>query len=178
MNNLIKFILLLSFVFMISCKKENVNNPIETQPVQKEKISGFVQKGPFISGTSISINELKNDLSQTGKTFNTQILDNKGSFEMNNIELVSNYVSLRADGFYFNEILGERSNSQITLYALSDISDKITMNVNILSHLEKTRVEYLISQGIEFQEAKKQAQTDILDIFKFSSISIDPSSTS
>ncbi|MEJ2105432.1 MAG: hypothetical protein P8X47_12800 [Ignavibacteriaceae bacterium] len=91
MNNLIKLGLLLSFVFMISCHNENEQNPFETQPVQKKKISGFVQKGPFISGSSISINELKSDLSQTGKTFNTQILDNKGSFEINNIELISNY---------------------------------------------------------------------------------------
>lgn len=175
MTNIIKLGLLLSCVFIISCQNENVSNPIETQLVQKKNISGFVQKGPFINGSSISINELKNDLSQTGKTFNTQILDNKGSFEINNIELISNYISLRADGFYFNEILGERSNSQITLYALSDISDKTTINVNILSHLEKARVEYLILQGIEFQEAKKQAQTDILKIFKLSPISIEPS---
>ncbi|MEJ2105433.1 MAG: hypothetical protein P8X47_12805 [Ignavibacteriaceae bacterium] len=41
--------------------------------------------------------------------------------------------------------------------------------------MEKARVEYLILKGMEFQEAKKQAQTDILKIFKFSPFSIEPS---
>jgi hypothetical protein len=77
---------------------------------------------------------------------------------------------LRADGFYFNEILGEQSISQISLYALSDISDKTTINVNILTHLEKSRVEYLISQGVNFQNAKAQAQSEILNIFNIDTL--------
>mgnify|MGYP000406640133 CR=1 FL=1 len=144
-----------------SCSKDDESTPV----IKKEKISGFVQKGPFINGTSISINELNTDLSQTGKTYSTQITDNKGSFEIRNVELVSNFVSLRADGFYFNETIGEQSTSQITLYALSDVSDKTTINTNVLSHIEKPRVEYLISQGVAFSEAKTQAQSEILDIF-------------
>ncbi|MBL0012254.1 MAG: hypothetical protein IPP30_00365 [Flavobacterium sp.] len=133
--------------------------------VKKVSISGFVQKGPFLNGTSITISELNASLGQTGKTFNTQITDNRGSFEVSNIELVSNFVSLKADGFYYNEVLGEQSSSQITLYALSDISDKTTLNTNVLSHLEKARVEYLIGQGLTFRVAKKQAQGEILAIF-------------
>ncbi len=159
---------LLIFILFISCDKDDSDDLIK-----KENISGFVQKGPFISGTSITISELENDLSQTGKSFNSQIIDNKGSFEISNIELVSNFISLRADGFYFNEVLGEQSSSQITLYAISDISDKSVINVNLLSHLEKSRVEYLISQGENFTDAKNQAQSEILEIFKFALDSIN-----
>tara|TARA_R110002096_G_scaffold303080_7_gene498067 strand:- start:3796 stop:4968 length:1173 start_codon:yes stop_codon:yes gene_type:complete len=144
------------------------NTDDSSEAIKKERISGFVQKGPFISGTSILINELDVNLSQTGKTYSTQITDNKGSFEIGNVELVSKYISLRADGFYFNEVKGERSASQITLFALSDVSDKTTVNINVLSHLEKLRVEYLISQGFDFSEAKKQAQSEILEIFSIS----------
>jgi len=152
---------IIAIFILNSCNKDEKSIPI----IKKERISGVVQKGPFINGTSISINELNADLSQTGKMYNTQITDNKGSFEIGNIELVSNFASLRADGFYFNEILGEQSTSQITLYALSDISDKTTVNTNVLSHLEKPRAEYLVAQGIIFSEAKRQAQSEILDIF-------------
>ncbi len=152
---------IIAIFILNSCSKDDESKSI----IKKEKISGFVQKGPFINGTSISINELNTDLSQTGKTYSTQITDNKGSFEFGNIELVSNFVSLRADGFYFNETFGEQSTSQITLYALSDVSDKTTFNANVLSHLEKPRVEYLISEGIVFSEAKSQAQSEILEIF-------------
>jgi hypothetical protein len=167
MKNLAQISLLILILF-ISCNKED-----KVDLLKKEFISGFVQKGPFISGTSITINELENDLSQTGKSFNTQITDNKGSFEINNIELVSNFISIRADGFYYNEVLGEQSSSQITLYAISDISDKSAINVNLLSHLEKSRVEYLISQGESFSDAKNQSQTEILAIFNFALDSID-----
>lgn len=161
-----KTILLSSIiVFLFSnCRKDDDLDPV----TRKESISGFVQKGPFINGTSIMINELDHHLSQTGKTYNTQIADNQGSFELRNVELVSEYISLRADGFYFNEILGKQSTAQITLFALSDVSDKSTVNVNILSHLEKPRIEYLVSQGSGFSEAKIQAQREVLDIFGFS----------
>ncbi|HHT23785.1 MAG TPA: hypothetical protein GXZ87_10850 [Bacteroidales bacterium] len=143
------------------------NEIVEPIIIKKGSITGSVQKGPFINGTSIEIRELDTVLSQTGKSYNTQITNNRGSFEIQNIELVSNYVSLRADGFYYNEISGKKSLSQITLYAISDISDKSTINVNTLSHLEKARVEYLISQGAEFSEAKRQAQSEVLNIFGF-----------
>jgi len=175
--NIMKYLKILSifpiFLFVLLCSIEN--NPVETVRVQKKEINGLVQKGPFINGTSILINELKNDLSQTGKTYSTQITDIKGNFDIKNIELLSNFVSLTASGFYYNEITGQQSDSQMTLYAISDISGNSTVNVNILSHLEKARVEYLISVGMEFQAAKKQAQTEILDIFKISPRSINPS---
>jgi hypothetical protein len=38
----------------------------------------------------------------------------------------------------------------------------------LLSHLEKDRTEYLLGQGKTFQEAKKQAQKEILNIFSIS----------
>ncbi len=161
MKNIL-FLLFIAFIFFSSCSKDD-----DITPIKKDTITGFVQKGPFNNGTSITINELDADLSQTGKTYNTQIVNSQGSFEINNIELVSNYASFRADGFYFNEILGAQSTSQITLYALSDISDKSNININILSHLEKARVEYLISRGSDFQDAKIQALGEILDVFKF-----------
>jgi hypothetical protein len=161
-----KRIILLSAIIVLlfgNCNREDDLEPV----VRKESISGLVQKGPFINGTSIMINELDDHLSQTGKTYNTQIVNNQGSFELRDVNLVSNYVSLRADGFYYNEILGKQSAAQITLYALSDISDKSTVNVNILSHLEKPRIEYLVSQGLAFSETKIQAQGEVLNIFGF-----------
>lgn len=128
-------------------------------------LQGFAQKGPFINGSSVTIYDLKSDLTPTGKTFNTQIKDNKGTFGIDNISLSSNYVSLRADGFYYNEILGKQSVAQITLYALTDVTDHTNVNINLLTHLEKPRVEYLMKAGMSFSNSKKQAQKEILAIF-------------
>jgi len=66
-------------------------------------------------------------LSQTGKSFSSQIKDNQGSFELSNVQLSSPYVELKADGFYFNEVTGEISTSQLTLYALADVTNISTL---------------------------------------------------
>jgi hypothetical protein len=127
-----------------------------------------VQKGPYINGSSIIMSELSSELIQTGKNYSSQILDNKGSFEIKGLELISSFVELRVNGFYFNEIANNNSTAQLTLYALSDLTNKSSLNVNILSSLEKRRVEYLVSQGSSFNDAKSQAQSEILRIFEIS----------
>jgi hypothetical protein len=152
----------LCIAMLISCEKQQ---EIDVTPVFKEKISGFVQKGPFINGSAITISELNARMGQTGKTFNAQILNNEGAFELTDIELASNYVELKANGFYFNEVSGTTSDAPLTLYAFADLKEISTLNVNILSHLEKNRIAYLVSHGTEFATAKKQAQKEVLAIF-------------
>lgn len=60
----------------------------------------------------------------------------------------------------------------MTLYAISDITDKSTVNVNILSNLEQSRIEYLITTGKSFTAAKKQAEQEILTIFSITKADI------
>lgn len=149
-------------VLLFACE-ENTDSPDE---IAVAELTGFVQKGPFNNGTSIQVSELTNDFVQTGKSFSSRIIDNSGTFEIKSLKLKSEYVELMASGFYFNEVSGENSVAQLTLYALSDITDKTNLNINVLSHLEKPRVEYLISQGKTFDEAKKQAQQELLAVFE------------
>jgi len=61
-------------------------------------IQGYVQKGPFINGTSITIYELDNSLVPLGKSFNSQIKDNTGNFTLKNVAFSFKYVQLKADG--------------------------------------------------------------------------------
>jgi hypothetical protein len=131
-----------------------------------DAVSGFVHKGPYLNGSSITLFELSPELRQTGSTYASQIHNNTGNFEIKGIKLSSQYVELRANGFYYNEIRNENSPAQLTLYALSDVSEKSTLNVNILSTLEKSRVEHLIVNGASFSSAKTQAQSEILKIFE------------
>lgn len=156
------FTCILLTMLMIACESEKRND----YSLEYDKVSGFVQKGPYLNGTAITISELSEDFSPTGRTFNAQILDNKGNFEVYNIELASAYVELKADGYYYNEVGNVNSSSQLTLFALSDLTDKSDLNVNVLSHLEKSRVMYLIHEGKTFDEAKRQAQKEILEIFE------------
>jgi hypothetical protein len=161
----------LTIILNTSCKKEN------SDEITKSSLIGVVQKGPFISGSSISVYEMDVSLSQTGKAYTSQIINNKGTFQLSNVAFTYPYVCLRADGFYFNEITGTQSNSQITLYAYSDLTNKSSINVNILSHLEKQRIEYLVSQGLQFDLAKKQAEREVLGVFSITKSDLPESET-
>jgi hypothetical protein len=49
-----------------------------------------------------------------------------------------------------------------------DVNEVSSANVNVITHLEKARVEYLVQQGgLSFREAKGQAVKEILNIFTF-----------
>jgi len=145
----------------------SVSKPV-VHPVTKAVFSGYVQKGPYVNGSSVTITPLDEQLDQTGNVFSTQIIDNSGNFERKNVVFASNFVELKADGYYFNEVKGENSTGSLTLYALADISDVNSVNVNILTHLERRRIFYLIQNtGLSFPEAKKQARKEVLGIFKF-----------
>jgi len=160
LKNIITLFIVAMLVF--ACEKDS-NSPDEDRVVE---LTGYVQKGPYNNGTSIQISELTEDLIQTGKTFSSQIIDNTGTFELRSLQLSSDFVKLQANGFYFNEVRGENSVAQLTLHAISDLTDKTNLNINVLSHLEKPRVEYLLSEGKSFEEAKKQAQMEILSVFE------------
>ncbi len=133
--------------------------------ITENSIKGYVQKGPYLNGTSISIIELDNSLNQTGKNFATKITDNTGRFEISGLVLESVYLELIANGFYFDETKGENSEAQLTLSALVDITDSMSVNVNVMTQLERDRLEFLIQSGNAYQEAKKIAQKEVLSIF-------------
>ena len=127
--------LLLGLVLFFSCDKI-INEPVsdaEGPPlITKEKISGHVQKGPYINGSSITLYELDDSLNGTGSSFDSQITDNTGMFQIQNVKLKSKYAKLRADGFYFNEVNEEESGAQLTMYALADLTDISSIKVRFI----------------------------------------------
>ena len=154
---------------LVSCEKESVEptNPTNTPSTETfVSVDGYVQKGPFLNGTSVTVAELQANLAQTGKAYQTLIVDNRGTFALRDLELRSPYVQLRADGFYYNEVTDETSSAQLTLHALSNLADQRSLNVNLLTTLERGRVEYLVQEGEPFDVAKARAQREILQIFE------------
>ena len=78
-------------VIMISCENNNESAIYS--------ISGKVQKGPFITGTTITLNELNPNLGQTGKSFTATTMADDGSFSLNNLELNTNLSLITANNF-------------------------------------------------------------------------------
>lgn len=161
-------ILILTIIFtsLVGCDKENTDPTNGSNNRVYDKISGFAQKGPFINGASVTLSELDENLVPTGRTFSAQILDNRGTFELRNATLASPYVELKVEGYYFDEVKNSLSTAPLILYALADVSQHSSLNVNVLTHLEKSRVDYLVSNGKSFKDAKKQAEKEILAIFE------------
>ena len=151
-------ILALAFSLLLSCSEKDENSSSSGSGTSSNTVSGYVQKGPFIQGTVITVWELDSSLVQTGRTFIGTIDDNTGTFNARG-NVVSPYVELSAVGYYFNEVSGSLSTAPLTLQALSDLNDNNSVNVNLMTHLEKKRVEYLIDAGSTFTTAKSQAQT-------------------
>jgi len=131
-------------------------------------IDGVSQKGPFIKGASVRVYELENgrNLSPKGSAFPTEITTDDGKFKLSNLKLKSQFVYLVADGYYRNEVTGKGSVAPITLRAVSDLTKMKTINVNLLTHLEFYRAEYLVvNKGLRVSKAKIQADKEIFKNF-------------
>jgi len=144
-------------------------------------LSGKVEKGPFVRGSAISVQPLDASMTSTGSVFNGEIRDDDGSFDLGQIELESQFVRIAADGYYFNEVSGNLSTGQLHLIALADLSDRSTVNANILTHLKAARILKLRQGGMSFAEADKQAQAELFAQFglqKYNSLAAESMSVS
>lgn len=151
-------------------KEPSVVDEIDSEKVvvSLDSVQGVSQKGPFLSGSKVVVRELTDGrtLKQTGNSFKGKIIDDKGEFKINARSLVSQYVTLEATGYYRNEVTGENTNSELTLFAITDVSQRNIANINLLTHLEYGRVDYLVTKlKRRVNQAKKQAQKEVLDLF-------------
>ena len=162
------FVLAIITLSLAACGGGSETDPVPdntTTPTTVE-LSGQFQKGPFIVGTEITIQELNTDLTPTGRSFQTETTSNLGDYLLP-ISLTSSLVEVSANGYYFNEVTGALSNGTLRLSALADTSDNTTININILTHLAKKRIRALVATGSTFSEAKQQAETEVRSLFSF-----------
>jgi hypothetical protein len=150
--------ILVSF-FLFSCSNStNPSNKIELE------MSGVVEKGPFQIGSVIVVQELNENLSPNGISYNITTTDNFGSFNLES-EVRTDYVEIIATGYYFNEVLGHVSNTTISLRTIVPANYERT-NVNILTTLATKRIMYLMkNENMSYEDAKISAEREILNIF-------------
>jgi len=133
--------------------------------VKKEKISGVSQKGPFAMGATVTIYELDENMNVTGNPIIGKTTDDNGNFEIKikNGKLASPYIIIEVNGSYANEVTGLPSTSAITLKSVANVSNKDRVNINVLTHLEHDKVLKLARSGAKFDDAKKEAQKQVLN---------------
>lgn len=159
---------------LTSCSKDDEPGGGDKPQSGKYQLSGKVEKGPFVRGSAISVQPLNESMTAIGTVFNGEIRDDAGTFDLGQIELASQFVRIATDGYYFNEVTGDLSTGQLHLIALADLSDRSTVNVNILTHLKSARIQTLMQGGKTFAEADKQAQKELLTQFGLQSYETTP----
>jgi len=152
----------LLITFFISCKKDK-EDPTPTPT--GASLSGKAQKGPFATGADVVVNELNSTLEPTENYYTTTVSDDAGSFSFDNINLSAGYASITVTGYYYMEPFNQVSTYRLSLEAVADVQSGSTINVNLLTHLIKTRIEKLVADGNTFSSARTQAQNELKTFF-------------
>lgn len=146
-----------------SCSDDNgMENDFEPKTYN---VLGKVEKGPFVSGSTITIQPMDGNLQVLGSLYSATIQDDLGNFSFGSKLFEAPYAELTANGYFFNEVEGELSSGTLSLRALVDLSDETTVNVNLLTHLKYQRIQKLIVEGMKFGEANRQAQKELFTAF-------------
>ena len=124
-------------------------------------LHGAVQKGPFVVGSSVQVSVLNTDLTPTGQVFNTQTKNDRGEFEISFQS--SGPVALEGVGYYYNEVTGQLSSSNLTLRALyaPTKSGEQAAYINMVTHLTTERIKLLVAGGTSFDEAAMLAEDEL-----------------
>jgi hypothetical protein len=158
-------------MILIGCSNEQIepkDDPLmieEPDLIISNGIKGNIQKGPFISGSNVTIQELDSSIIATGVTFNTTTINDFGGFEIES-KIKAPFLEIITTGFYFDEVKGSISDANLSLRSLALSTDSLLSNVNLLTTLARERIIFLIkNQGFNYDSAKTKSQNEILTIF-------------
>lgn len=129
-------------------------------------VSGRAEKGPFKSGSTVTMQPLDLKLNALGSTLTTMTFDDCGNYSFRNTLFKYPYVSLSATGLFFNEYDDYRTrDTQLSLQGYADLQRGSKVNINVVTHLISERVLNLVIGGVDFDDALSQAQEELLSVF-------------
>ena len=134
-------------------------------------LTGLAQKGPFRYGASVKIVELDSAMrmADSKRSHESCIASGDGRYAFPGVNLVSPYVRVEVNGYFRNEISGGLSTSMVTLHSVTDLTERDSVNVNMLTHLESPRLMKLVeNSGFNqpIRNMKAQALKDVLSSFE------------
>ena len=155
-------------IFLASCGDDSGSSAKNFESIENKSISGVAQLGPFEKGATVAVYELDEDFKQTGRNYQAEIENNWGEYSVKVKNLKTQYVLLKADGYYYSYITGKTTKERISLNAFTDLNERNGANINVFSHLIHKRVQYLIAtKKKSFEKAEEQAISEILKIFGY-----------
>ena len=144
----------------------------ERVPISLDSLVGYAH--PFLKGSTVYLYELSDGrtLKQANVSVGTSYITHDDyRYKFAARELASQYAVIVVEGYYNNEGTGVAAEIPIRLKAITDMRNRDSVNVNILTHLEFERVFHLVTKGdstgkkLTVKQAKLQAQKEILDFF-------------
>ena len=153
--------------FLVACSDDGKTADGSTEDsgivaIVNKDVAGLAQKGPFVKGSAVTVYELEGrSLNPTGRIFTTKVSSDKGEYAFQKLNIASQYAVFEASGYYRNEVTGDVSSGAISLSALVDLSERDSVNINVLTHMENEYVHNLVQIGADFADAKKIADANI-----------------
>ncbi len=127
----------------------------------KVGLTGAVQKGPFILGTTIGASPLTAQGTPNGAYFEAASSNDLGEFELGDVPIGP--VALAAEGFYFDELRDALSQAPLTLRALHHAKDGAPpAHIHPWTHVAEPRARALLSQGLAIDDALAQAEAEVV----------------
>lgn len=148
---------------------------VPTTDIDSEKIPVSLDSlvGNVYFGTDHSIENVRlyglgdgRTLKRSGGFYTSEAGSKSQYYKFRGFELPSQYATLEVGGVYYNAFYGRGNDIPMRLRAITNLAENNSVNVNVLTHLEFDRVNYLVThEGMTVKQAKKQAQSEVFDFF-------------
>ena len=162
------FVLALA-VLMAACSDDKVagGTTEDAGIIANLDVAGLAQKGPFVKGSVVTLQGVDcKTMDFTDEVFEGSVINDDGEYVVENVNLSVACAMLEVTGYYLNENTGKKSTGEISLHALTDLSDRKNVNINVFTELEYKHVMNLVTEKkMSFAEAKKQAEKEVLTAF-------------
>lgn len=170
MLNVRATIVLALAVLLTSCSDDKVAGGTTEDAglaIKNLDVAGLAQKGPFVKGSVVTLQGVDcKTMEFTDEVFKGSVINNDGEYVVENVSLSVACALLEVTGYYLNENTGKKSTGEISLHALTDLSDRKNVNINVFTELEYKRVMNLVTEKkMSFADAKKQAEKEVLAAF-------------
>ena len=148
-----------SVIMLTACGGgDNSSSQIDSKPASH----GRAQKGPYQTGSPVTLYELDANGGHTGRTASTQV-ESDGQFTFN--APWTGPTELEVTGHYFDESNGIMSDQPGRLTAWIDLPATDITCINLFTHLVAARMQVLMASGEAFESAQGIAHDELRTLF-------------
>lgn len=158
--SLMLMIFLLTVFWFTGCGDDSgVTEPTTTPTTTEKTYAGKLEKGAFQKGAEVIAYGWNPTDGFTGESFATVTSDDLGNYTLNSTK-IKDVLYVKSEGYFYNENTGLISDSTLKLYGMVD-STKVPWNINVLTHLIKDRLIFLIESGSSYDDAVNQSISEL-----------------